>query len=138
MSSQHLPSYFFGKLFSSHNVVLGDCQPDCTILLVKVITLKMGSWSTGTWKDAQQQLIIRENVNQNHNEISLHTWQNSYKKKTHNKCWWGCRKKENSAALLSGMQIGVVIVEIVWRVLQKLKKNHMIQQFHFIWRKSKH
>ena len=136
MSSQHLPSYFLGKIFSSPNVILGDCQPDCTILLVKVITLKMGSWSIGTWKDAQQQLIIRENVNQNHNEISLHTWQNSYKKKTNNvlvKMW----KKENCCT---------VVRNVIWcghcgnsmESPPKLKTNHMIQQFYFIWRKSKH
>lgn len=32
---------FFGKLICSRTMVLGDCQPDSTIALVKMITLKM-------------------------------------------------------------------------------------------------
>ena len=33
------------------------------------------------------------NANQNHYEMSPHTYQNGYYQKTTNKCWWGCRGK---------------------------------------------
>ena len=36
------------------------------------------------------------NANQNHNEISPHTWQNGYSQKDKNKKFWkGCEEKES-------------------------------------------
>ena len=58
--------------------------------------------------------------NQNHSETPL-VRRAIKTKSTNNKCWRGCREKENPSALLVGMQSGAATVENSMEFPQKTK-----------------
>ena len=83
--------------------------------------------NTGSQKACEKMLSITNhqgNVNQNHNEISPHTYQNGYHQKDHKKqmlarMW----RKSNLRILFMGMWTGIATWKAVWRLLKKQNRT---------------
>ena len=67
-------------------------------------------------------------ANQNHKEISLHTYEDGcYQKTKDSKHWQGSGEKR-ILLQLAGMQTGTATMETIWRFLKKLKTGLLFDQ----------